>query len=79
MPKTKDIKFIERRKRIIRLLVGYQASEKISDEHAARMMRRSLNTYKSRLENPENFTLGEMWEMLDSLHVPSDKRMELLQ
>lgn len=38
-----------------------------------------LSTFYKKQRNPEEFTLGEFWVMLDALNVPLEQRGKLLE
>lgn len=79
MPKTKPIKLEERRRRVAGILEKYEAISATSDEKAAIIMRRTKQTYQSRKKRPDNFSLVELWALLDGLGVPDEERMDILR
>ncbi len=53
------------------------SSENVTDT----MKRAGINrrTYYKRLEEPGTMKLGELWKLLDELHVPVEERAKILE
>lgn len=79
MPKTKPIKLEERRRRVTGILEKYEAISATSDEKAGIFIRRTRQTYQSRKKRPGQFTLDELWPLLDGLGVPENERTDILR
>lgn len=56
---------------VSRLLRGYANAVEIADK-----LGKSYGTAKSRLDNPENLTLGELRRLSMRLHIPKEELME---
>lgn len=79
MPKTKDLTITERRKNIVGILAKYQKRQKVSDTRAGMMIGKCRQTYQSKMNHPDSFALGELWNLMDKLGVPEEEREGILK
>lgn len=78
MPKIKTDKYELRRREVRAVMAAGQARANLSDEQLAVKIRKAKRTVQNRKRQPENFTLEELWELCDVLHLSNDDRVAIL-
>ena len=79
MPRTQDITLERRRKEGRGLLKKYQEKSNIDNQRAGAAIRKTDRTYRNKLRRPDDFSLGELWDLLDKMHVPDEERDVILK
>ena len=79
MPKTQDITRERRRKEVRGLLKKYQEKSNTNNQRAGAAIRKTDRTYRNKLRRPDDFSLGELWDLLDKMHVPDEEREVILK
>lgn len=69
MPKVKPTDFEERRRAVLACVASKKILSGWNDEQLAARGRVSMTTLRRRMLRPEDFTLGELWDMGITVYV----------
>lgn len=78
MPATPLTRTQQREARV-RRLINYAKADGVLKKEMQEVMGISRSAFTDKQNNPETFTLGELWKLCDFLHVPDEKRLEILK
>ncbi|MCH5271610.1 MAG: hypothetical protein J1E83_12815 [Lachnospiraceae bacterium] len=78
MPKLKVPKDDKRRREVLAIMAAGQVRQGVSDNQLASRMCRTVRTLQNRRNNPDLFTLQELWAMCDALHLNANDRAAIL-
>lgn len=77
MPKVTLTKTQERGEKI-RKLINYAKADGVLKSEMYKAMGISSSGFAYKQNHPGAFTLEEIWKLMDFLHVPNEKRAEIL-
>ncbi|MBS6195440.1 MAG: hypothetical protein KH828_07665 [Clostridiales bacterium] len=69
----------QKRAKMLRKIIDYGKADGTPKGEMVKKLGISTSAFCRKQNNPEDFTLGEVWELMDLLKVPDDKRLEILK
>lgn len=69
----------DRREDKVRRLINHARDDGITKKQIHQAMGISEAAFYARQKSPGKFSLDEIWKLCDLLHVPDDKRLEILK
>ena len=78
MPKVYLTKNQERRDKV-RKIINYAKADGVLKKEMYEELGLSSVGFGKKQKDPGTFTLDELWRLLDFLHVPEEKRLEILK
>ena len=73
MPRTKQFACVERSNKVKNCLDAYSRMRGASEESLGKVIGTDKRGYRRRYENPEKFSLGELWDISQYLKCPIEE------
>lgn len=78
MPATIPYKYEKLQLQARAVIAKYQELTKTDDQKASLRIRRNKQSFQNKKKRPETFTLGELWEFCELVHMTGPDRAIIL-